>query len=715
MTTRILIVAGAYPSYDAPYRGIFVADLARLLVAAGLDVRVLSWEPAFVLGEPGGRARLEATARAGWLPLLEEALAENELFAAPRRWGAPGVPVARLPVLDDPLQRSWSEAVRRRAAFLEPVVRALWRRWPFHLVHAQAGAPDALAVLEVADELGVPLLASEHASDAPSRLSGDRSLAAAYRRLLDPGARPPRRLVAVSPALAGRLEEVLADDLSQEAGGRRGGPPGEPRGGPEGRGEPEGRPRIGILPNVVAVEDFPLAPLAARDPHELLWVGGRSEKKGTDRLLEAFHLLRQRHPELRLRLVGSAPSEAEEERWRELAHRLGVADATSFEPPTDRAGVARAMARAAVFVHPSPWETFGLVAAEALATGLPVAATPSGGVEAIVGHDGSCGEIATGLDPADLARAVERVLDRRRGLDPMTMRRRVEERFGPAAVQRVVLDLYGELLGRPVAGGDGADEATRGARPRDRVPGGPPERALVVGFHRVALQRRLASLPASFAAAVAALAGPLPPDPRLPNLPPLAALEEVDPDEPYRRALAEAAGPSLTWLPAALRRLLRVVLAPRAAMTRRWLLSRRSELRRSAMERAVARSVGRLAEAAGAAARGPLWVVPLDAEDRLIVTEVVGPAPAPSGPRPLSADRAPAPSGDRPVSADRRSVRAATGQKGERVPHPDLAMPVRIAPGGLRWLADRWSQIAPGWGHEDGEGVAPGVDVQFED
>jgi hypothetical protein len=42
-------------------------------------------------------------------------------------------------------------------------------------------------------------------------------------------------------------------------------------------------------------------------------------------------------------------------------------------------------------------------------------------------------------------------------------------------------------------------------------------------------------------------------------------------------------------------------------------------------------------------------------------------------------------------------------------------MPVRIAPGGLRWLADRWSEIAPGWGHEDGEGVAPGVDVQFED
>ena len=87
------------------------------------------------------------------------------------------------------------------------------------------------------------------------------------------------------------------------------------------------------------------------------------------------------------------------------------------------------MARAAVFVHPSPAETFGVVAAEAAASGLPVAATPSGGVEDIVGRDGALGTIAASHDPADLAAAVADVLARRGTFDPGAMRRSVEARF----------------------------------------------------------------------------------------------------------------------------------------------------------------------------------------------------------------------------------------------------------------------------------------------
>ena len=42
------------------------------------------------------------------------------------------------------------------------------------------------------------------------------------------------------------------------------------------------------------------------------------------------------------------------------------------------------MARASVFVHASRRETFGVVVAEALAAGLPVVATASGGVGEIM-------------------------------------------------------------------------------------------------------------------------------------------------------------------------------------------------------------------------------------------------------------------------------------------------------------------------------------------
>ncbi len=153
-----------------------------------------------------------------------------------------------------------------------------------------------------------------------------------------------------------------------------------------------------MVPNVVEVDAFaPGSGTAGRDGRELLWVGGRKANKGIDVLLAAFTRLHAARPDLRLRLIGRAPSETEEARCRSLARDLGIAGAVAFEGHASRSEVAAAMARAAVFVHPSPTETFGVVAAEALAAGLPVAATPSGGVEEVVGHDGRFGVIADDL------------------------------------------------------------------------------------------------------------------------------------------------------------------------------------------------------------------------------------------------------------------------------------------------------------------------------
>ena len=105
------------------------------------------------------------------------------------------------------------------------------------------------------------------------------------------------------------------------------------------------------------------------------------------------------------------------------------------------------MQTAAVFVHPSPRETFGMVAAESLASGLPVAATPSGGVEEIVGSDGRFGAIAAAHDPESLAAAIEEVLGRRDSLDPVAMRTHIVETYGAPVIASRTLMLYGRLLG----------------------------------------------------------------------------------------------------------------------------------------------------------------------------------------------------------------------------------------------------------------------------
>jgi glycosyltransferase involved in cell wall biosynthesis len=61
------------------------------------------------------------------------------------------------------------------------------------------------------------------------------------------------------------------------------------------------------------------------------------------------------------------------------------------------------------YVLSSAWEGFGLALAEAMASGLPVVATHSGGPSEIVGEDGTCGLLVRPGSPVDLAAAMETV------------------------------------------------------------------------------------------------------------------------------------------------------------------------------------------------------------------------------------------------------------------------------------------------------------------
>ena len=47
---RVLFTTRWYPSFDAPGRGIFVADQAAALMRSGVTVEVASWEAASLYG-----------------------------------------------------------------------------------------------------------------------------------------------------------------------------------------------------------------------------------------------------------------------------------------------------------------------------------------------------------------------------------------------------------------------------------------------------------------------------------------------------------------------------------------------------------------------------------------------------------------------------------------------------------------------------------------
>jgi hypothetical protein len=81
----------------------------------------------------------------------------------------------------------------------------------------------------------------------------------------------------------------------------------------------------------------------------------------------------------------------------------------SFSEVVPRHRLAAHRARARIAVVPSRWENFPYTCVEAMASGLPVLASPHGGMAEMI-EDGRTGWLAAGSDPGSLAAALRRAL-----------------------------------------------------------------------------------------------------------------------------------------------------------------------------------------------------------------------------------------------------------------------------------------------------------------
>ena len=133
----------------------------------------------------------------------------------------------------------------------------------------------------------------------------------------------------------------------------------------------------------------------AREPF-LLYPARPWAHKNHGRLLEAFSLVRQKRPELRLVLTGVG---------HEPTTQVGV----EIRGSVSRDELVDLYRRAAALVFPSLYEGFGLPPVEAMACGCPVAASSSGSLPEI------CGDAAVLFDPTApeaIASGIETALSR---------------------------------------------------------------------------------------------------------------------------------------------------------------------------------------------------------------------------------------------------------------------------------------------------------------
>lgn len=214
-----------------------------------------------------------------------------------------------------------------------------------------------------------------------------------------------------------------------------------------------GRP-LAIIPSAVDLDRFRpgidasalRADLGLDGKRVIAFTGRLVPHKGVDVILDALRFLPE---DVVLVVIGAGP------RLPSLvgeARRLRVAGRVKFCPRVSDEDLPRFLALADVFAFPSQnrLEGFGLVVAEAMASGLPVVIADMPGVREVI-EPGQEGLLAEPLIASDLARQVRTLLDdpamaRRMGA---AGRRRAEERYALPVVARQLLSLYASL---PAAG-----------------------------------------------------------------------------------------------------------------------------------------------------------------------------------------------------------------------------------------------------------------------
>lgn len=261
-------------------------------------------------------------------------------------------------------------------AFVAPFRAGLDAVGPVDLVHSHhwlagmaalpfargRGIPHVQSFHSIAAEATSPLSEGER-PESDGRLSGERWLARHSDAIVAVSRAEERTILDRLGAAPGRVAVVLPgvdSDLFH-------------------RGQPRTQPRRWVVAaaRIEPLKGLDLAVRAvARIPEaqrpDLLIAGGPTA--GYDRYVEELH---------------------------DLTDQLGVADAVRFLGPLSRDDLADLFAGASAVLIPSHSETYGLVALEAAAAGVPVLAAPSGGLREAVSP--RSGILLASRDPSEWA------------------------------------------------------------------------------------------------------------------------------------------------------------------------------------------------------------------------------------------------------------------------------------------------------------------------
>ncbi len=185
----------------------------------------------------------------------------------------------------------------------------------------------------------------------------------------------------------------------------------------------------------------------------LLFVGRIEPLKAVDTILEALHVLREKAPpllrNLRFMIVGGDPNSGNDQemnRLQALSVKLGIDQLVSFVGAKEQTELPLYYVSAAAVIIPSDYESFGMVALEAMSSGTPVIASQVGGLQFLV-RDRETGFHIPAREPISLADCIIELLsDASRAEDMGVAASRIAQEYAWAGIAERLLNVFQDVV-----------------------------------------------------------------------------------------------------------------------------------------------------------------------------------------------------------------------------------------------------------------------------
>ncbi len=277
------------------------------------------------------------------------------------------------------------------------------------IIHAHVTYPAGWIAMQLSQEFEVPYLIKECMGPFPFRtpkfINRDGSLTHWIREPLEKA----DQVIAMSPSLADSIANF-------------------------------GLRRPLVIPYPVDERRFLPGAEERKQKFQFFTLCGLSFEKGIPDLLRAIPLALREVPDLVFKIGGAG----KQDEYMQLARELGIAGAVEWLGPVTREAAPRCFSESAAFIMMSHLETFGMVYAEAVASGKPVIATRCGGPEFIVNEkNGFLVEVG---NIEQIAKAMVEMYRSYEKFDQDAIRRDFLARFSRGAIISQIVQCYEKIL-----------------------------------------------------------------------------------------------------------------------------------------------------------------------------------------------------------------------------------------------------------------------------